>query len=202
MWFQARTGPGKFPSNFDSGTPIFYLVRASYLVPRLSKRRGRGVPAPLLSGKRVLGTRLAISLNMYVGSIFSVLLEIAEAHDDLKLTITESTKGAMAMGGSTSAGAMAGGLLGGPPGMIVGGLVGFVFGANYASSNAEKFKPLWQVLKDMSKEEQTKLVKAAKKVIQQKGIDLANDIAWRCGSSFARNFLISVYEEFSGKKLQ
>ena len=134
--------------------------------------------------------------------IFSVLLEISEANNDLKLTITESAKGAMAMGGSTSAGAMAGGLLGGPPGMIVGGFLGFMFGANYAINNVQNFKPLWQVLSEMSEEDKTKLEATAVLVIQREGINFANDIVQSCGSTIARQFLISVYEEFSGKKLQ
>lgn len=129
-------------------------------------------------------------------------MEISEANNDLKLTITETAKGAMAMGGSTTAGATVGGLVGGPPGMILGGFVGFLFGANYAANNAQNFKPLLQVLSGMSEEDKKRLEATAEMVIKREGYNFANDIVQCCGSTIARRFLITVYEEFSGKKLQ
>ena len=137
----------------------------------------------------------------YVLDIYEILSEISKANQDLGDTLSESVKGAAAMGGSAFTGAVAGGLIGGPIGMIVGGSIGFAGGATYAAANTKSFKPLHQVLSEMNKEDRKKLVEAAKTIIQRKGIDLAQQVVGKYGSQFARMFLIDAYNEFSGKTI-
>ena len=147
---------------------------------------------------------MAVSIT----DIFFVLEEISKANQDLGATLNESVKGAAAMGGSTFTGALGGstftgalggGLVGGPVGMIVGGAIGFAGGAAYVAANTKSFKPLYQVMREMTDEEKRRLVKAAEVILQKKGIDIARQIVGDYGSEFARNFLIDVYGEFSGK---
>ena len=133
--------------------------------------------------------------------MYMVLCEISKVHKDLGDTLSESVKGATAMGGSTFTGAMAGALVGGPIGMIAGGAIGFAGGAAYAAATTKTFKPLHQVLSEMSNEEKKKLVEAAKIIIQRKSINLAHQIVGKYTSEFARTFLIDVYNEFSGKTI-
>ena len=131
--------------------------------------------------------------------IYVVLSEISKVNNDLGETLSESVKGAAAMGGSAFTGALTGALIGGPVGMIAGGTIGFVGGAAYAAANTKNFKPLHEILGEMSREDKEKLVEAAKKIIERKGIDLAHQIIGKYGSQLARTFLIDVYNEFSGK---
>lgn len=131
--------------------------------------------------------------------IYMILSEISKANNDLGETLSESVKGAAAMGGSTFTGALTGALIGGPVGMIAGGAIGFFGGAAYAAGNTKNFKPLHQILSEMTREDREKLVEAAKRIIQRKGVDLAHQVIGKYGSQFARTFLIDVYNEFSGK---
>lgn len=130
-----------------------------------------------------------------------VLNEISKAHKDLGDTLSESVKGAAAMGGSTFTGALTGALVGGPIGMIAGGAIGFAGGATYAAATSKSFKPLHQVLSEMNSEDKRRLVAAARVIVERKGIDLAQQIIGKYGSEFARTFLIDVYNEFSGKTI-
>ena len=138
---------------------------------------------------------MAVSIT----DIYFVLEEISKVNQNLGDTLNGSVKGAAAMGGSTFTGALGGGLVGGPIGMIVGGAIGFAGGATYAAANTKSFKPLYQVMSEMTDEEKRRLVKAAEVILQKKGIDIARQIIGDYGSEFARNFLIDVYGEFSGK---
>ncbi len=138
----------------------------------------------------------AVANDMSAEKIFSILKEISSAHPDLGITIDETVKGAITMGGSTGAGAMVGGLLGGPVGMFAGSAVGYALGSLAAANNVKSFKPLWKVLSDMSQEEETKLVAIAKRVILREGIILAGNY----GSQVAKNFLATVYQELTGIK--
>lgn len=131
--------------------------------------------------------------------VYQILSEISKVNKDLGETLSESVKGAAAMGGSAFTGALTGALVGGPVGMIAGGAIGFVGGAAYAAANTKNFKPLHQVFEGMSREDKEKLVEAAKRIIERKGIDLAHQIIGKYGSQFARTFLIDAYNEFSGK---
>ncbi|XP_026149604.1 protein C19orf12 homolog isoform X1 [Mastacembelus armatus] len=72
------------------------------------------------------------------------------AHDQIKVAVKNSTKGAMVAGG----GAFVGGLLGGPAGIAIGGTVGGLMGSWLTSG---QFKPLPQILMELPPTEQQKL---------------------------------------------
>ncbi|XP_033473567.2 protein C19orf12 homolog [Epinephelus lanceolatus] len=72
------------------------------------------------------------------------------AHDQIKVAVKNSTKGAMVAGGT----AFVGGLLGGPPGIAVGGAVGGLLGSWLTSG---QFRPLPQILMELPPTQQKKL---------------------------------------------
>ncbi|XP_041794421.1 protein C19orf12 homolog [Chelmon rostratus] len=72
------------------------------------------------------------------------------AHDQIKVAVKNSTKGAMVAGGT----AFVGGLLGGPPGIAVGGAVGGLLGSWLTSG---QFRPLPQILMELPPTQQQKL---------------------------------------------
>ncbi|XP_078106816.1 protein C19orf12 homolog [Sander vitreus] len=72
------------------------------------------------------------------------------AHDQIKVAVKSSTKGAVVTGGT----AFVGGLLGGPPGIAVGGAVGGLLGCWLTSG---QFRPLPQILMEMPPAQQQKL---------------------------------------------
>ncbi|XP_037547255.1 protein C19orf12 homolog isoform X2 [Nematolebias whitei] len=72
------------------------------------------------------------------------------AHEQIKVAVKNSTKGAMVAGGA----AFVGGLLGGPAGIAVGGAVGSLMGGWLTRG---QFRPLPQILMEMSKAEKKKL---------------------------------------------
>lgn len=72
------------------------------------------------------------------------------AHDQIKVAVKNSTKGALVAGGT----AFLGGLLGGPPGIAVGGAVGGLLGSWMTSG---QFRPLPQILMELPPTEQEKL---------------------------------------------
>ena len=83
--------------------------------------------------------------------------------------------------------------------MITGGAIGFGGGAAYAAANAKPFKPIYQVLSEMTKEDRQRVVEAAKVIIMRNGIDLANQIIGKYGSQLAREFLEAVIREWKNK---
>lgn len=127
--------------------------------------------------------------------IYNILLEISKANTELGVTIGESLKGAATMGASTSTGALVGGLLGGPVGMIAGGAIGFFGGASYTAANTKPFKPLMDVISEMSEKDKRKLVSIARDILKREGIDLARDIVGSYGSRIARYLLLEVMKE-------
>ncbi|XP_071403296.1 protein C19orf12 homolog [Centroberyx affinis] len=72
------------------------------------------------------------------------------AHEQIKVAVKNSTKGAVVAGGT----AFLGGLLGGPPGIAVGGAVGGLLGSWLTSG---QFKPLPQILMELPPAQQQKL---------------------------------------------
>ncbi|XP_062272435.1 protein C19orf12 homolog [Scomber scombrus] len=72
------------------------------------------------------------------------------AHDQIKVAVKNSTKGAMVAGGT----AFVGGLLAGPPGIAVGGAVGGLLGSWLTSG---QFRPLPQILMELPPAQQQKL---------------------------------------------
>ena len=131
--------------------------------------------------------------------LFDILIEISEVNQDLKDTVTGIMEGASTIGGSAAFLAVIGGLLGGKDGMTYGGALGGLLGTSYVSSTAKDFKPLHEILANMSEDEKRKLVEAANRVIRRKAIDVSSQIVGNCGSRFARDFLVAVYKEYSGR---
>ncbi|XP_034536416.1 protein C19orf12 homolog [Notolabrus celidotus] len=72
------------------------------------------------------------------------------AHDQIKVAVKNSTKGAMVAGGV----AFVGGMLGGPPGIAVGGAMGGLLGSWLTSG---QFRPLPQILMELPPQQQQKL---------------------------------------------
>ncbi|XP_037606963.1 protein C19orf12 homolog isoform X2 [Sebastes umbrosus] len=80
------------------------------------------------------------------------------AHDEIKVAVKMSTKGAMVAGGC----ALVGGLLGGPPGIAVGGAVGGLLGAWLTSG---QFRPVPQILKELPSNQKQMLYNSVMKVL-------------------------------------
>ncbi|XP_029312881.1 protein C19orf12 homolog [Cottoperca gobio] len=72
------------------------------------------------------------------------------AHDQIKVAVKNSTKGALVAGGTAFVGA----LLGGPPGIAIGGAVGGLLGSWLTSG---QFRPLPQILMELPPTQQQKL---------------------------------------------
>ncbi|XP_029977295.1 protein C19orf12 homolog [Sphaeramia orbicularis] len=72
------------------------------------------------------------------------------AHDQIKVAVKNSTKGALVAGGT----AFVGGLFAGPPGIAVGGAVGGLLGSYMTSG---QFRPLPQILMDLPPSQQQRL---------------------------------------------
>ncbi|XP_020507932.2 protein C19orf12 homolog [Labrus bergylta] len=72
------------------------------------------------------------------------------AHDQIKVAVKNSTKGAVVAGGA----AFVCGMLAGPPGIAVGGAVGGLLGSWLTSG---QFKPLPQILMELPSNQQQKL---------------------------------------------
>lgn len=84
-----------------------------------------------------------------IDDVMRLCCEIS-AHDQIKVAVKNSTKGAMVAGGT----AFVGGLLGGPPGIAVGGAVGGLLGSWLTSG---QFRPLPQILMELPPNQQRKL---------------------------------------------
>lgn len=84
-----------------------------------------------------------------IDDVMRLCCEIS-AHDQIKVAVKNSTKGAMVAGGT----AFVGGLLGGPPGIAVGGAVGGLLGSWLTSG---QFRPLPQILMELPPSQQQKL---------------------------------------------
>lgn len=72
------------------------------------------------------------------------------AHDQIKVAVKNSTKGALVAGAT----AFAGGLMAGPPGIAVGGAVGGLLGSWMTSG---QFRPLPQILMELPDNQKEKL---------------------------------------------
>ncbi|TMS13598.1 protein C19orf12 homolog [Larimichthys crocea] len=84
-----------------------------------------------------------------IDDVMRLCCEIS-AHDQIKVAVKNSTKGAMVAGGS----AFVGGLLCGPPGIAVGGAVGGLLGSWMTSG---QFRPMPQILMELPPNQQKKL---------------------------------------------
>uniref|UniRef100_A0A3P8N8L9 Uncharacterized protein n=1 Tax=Astatotilapia calliptera TaxID=8154 RepID=A0A3P8N8L9_ASTCA len=77
------------------------------------------------------------------------------AHEEIKVAVKNSTKGAMVAGGS----AFVGGLLGGPPGIAVGGVIGGL--SSWLTS--KKFKSVPEILGEMTDDQRRELFNAIRR---------------------------------------
>ncbi|XP_018548388.1 protein C19orf12 homolog [Lates calcarifer] len=84
-----------------------------------------------------------------VDDIMRLCCELS-AHDQIKVAVKNSTKGAVVAGGT----AFVGGLLCGPPGIAVGGAVGGLLGSWLTSG---QFRPLPQILMELPPNQRQKL---------------------------------------------
>ncbi|KAG8001643.1 Protein C19orf12-like protein [Nibea albiflora] len=84
-----------------------------------------------------------------IDDVMRLCCEIS-GHDQIKVAVKNSTKGAMVAGGT----AFVGGLLCGPPGIAVGGAVGGLLGSWMTSG---QFRPLPQILMELPPNQQKKL---------------------------------------------
>ncbi|XP_040900520.1 protein C19orf12 homolog [Toxotes jaculatrix] len=84
-----------------------------------------------------------------VDDVMRLCCEVS-THDQIKVAVKNSTKGAVVAGGT----AFLGGLLGGPPGIAVGGAVGGLLGSWLTSG---QFKPLPEILMELPPQQQQKL---------------------------------------------
>lgn len=85
------------------------------------------------------------------------------AHDQIKVAVKNSTKGALVAGVV----AFGGGLMAGPPGIAVGGAVGGLLGSWWTSG---QFRPLPQILME--------LPEAQKKKLYQDVLSVLNNLDW------------------------
>ncbi|KAK9543106.1 hypothetical protein VZT92_000913 [Zoarces viviparus] len=84
----------------------------------------------------------------HMDDIMHLCLETS-AHAEIKVAVKSCIKTGKCAGG----GALVGGLLGGPPGMLVGGVVGVVWGW----WTSAKFRPVPQILMELSPDQRQKL---------------------------------------------
>ena len=98
-----------------------------------------------------------------VARAYKLICDIAEKHPELQATLVKSTQGAMMAG----TGAFLGGLLGGPVGIFVGGALGGAAGA----ISSQDFKPVVQILANMSDSEKRQLAEAVAQECERLGIE-------------------------------
>ncbi len=123
---------------------------------------------------------------------FDLLLEIARVNPDLQKTIDEVLKGTAITGGCVAVG----GLLAGKDGMLLGGILGILMTA----ATAKDFKPLPQIMQEMSKEDQQKLVETAQYVIMNQPIEIATMIVTNITSDAAKEFMKIVFQIVKNSK--
>lgn len=108
---------------------------------------------------------------LLANAIFGGLIEIADANQDLGLTVRSSAIASVIMGGV----GFLGGVLLGPPGLIAGGAVGGAVGLAITGT----FKPFYKILREMSPEAKQRLVVVAKEKRHQHNHKF-NRTVWLC----------------------
>ena len=121
--------------------------------------------------------------------ILNLLKDIAkeEINADLRVTISESSRGVLKVGATT----LVSSLVLGPVGFIVGSVGGGIWA--YATSS--DFKPLHSVLCDMTEQEREMVAALARNVATEKGMELALG-SLVTSSPQARDFLVEVMRQF------
>ncbi|XP_076333568.1 protein C19orf12 homolog [Tachypleus tridentatus] len=123
------------------------------------------------------------------------ILMILVSEENLKVTVTESLKGGIITGTS----AALGGLLMGPVGLAVGGAVG---GCAASYMAADKFKPVVEVLQEMSYDKKKRLVDAVTDVTSNLNItDVAKLAVLLSGNTAVRRMVIDAVISFLRNEL-
>ncbi|XP_075571838.1 protein C19orf12 homolog [Pelecanus crispus] len=114
----------------------------------------------------------------------------------MKAAVKHSGQGALLAGAT----ALIGGLMGGPPGIAVGGAVGGLFGAWMTSG---QFKPVPQILLELSPAEQQKLYDEAVVILRRLDwTDVAQLIALVMGNASLQQKLTAVLINYLSKDLR
>ncbi|XP_059207851.1 protein C19orf12 homolog [Centropristis striata] len=117
------------------------------------------------------------------------------AHDQIKVAVKNSTKGAMVAGGT----AFVGGLLGGPPGIAVGGAVGGLLGSWLTSG---QFRPLPQILMELPPAQRQKLYNDIEAVLSNLDwMDAAQLIALVMGNATLQQQVTAALMNYVTKQL-
>lgn len=115
------------------------------------------------------------------------VLERLAVEDNLRVAVKGSLKGGMIVGSI----AAAGGLLAGPVGLAVGGAIGGCFAAVQARG---QFKPVLQVLSEMSPRQRDELAARIQNVLNDIDIyDVANLLLFLNGNLSIRGRLLQVF---------
>ncbi|XP_061878061.1 protein C19orf12 homolog [Entelurus aequoreus] len=130
-----------------------------------------------------------------VDDVMRLCCEIS-AHNDIKVAVKNSAKGAMLAGGS----AFVGGMLGGPPGIAVGGVVGSLLGSWLTSG---QFRPLPQILMELPPAQQQKLYRDVMAILS--GLDwtdAAQLVAMVMGSATLQQQVTAALLNYITKELR
>ncbi|XP_065182646.1 protein C19orf12-like [Sycon ciliatum] len=123
------------------------------------------------------------------------IVSIIAAEENLRVTVSESLKGGLKVGLC----AAAGGLVLGPPGFAIGGVIGGI----YATCTSAKFKPVHQVLGEMSP--------AQRQLLQRRFLDATRQISYSdaamllsmvAGDAGLKLILINLVKDFLWHELK
>ncbi|CAL8350566.1 unnamed protein product [Merluccius merluccius] len=118
------------------------------------------------------------------------------ADQNINITFRQSAKGAMMVGGC----AFLGGLLGGPPGLAVGGAVGGLVGC---WATAGQFKPLPQVLTELTPSQQRKLYGDVMAILRNLDwTDVAQLVAMVMGNTSLQQQVMAALLNYVTKELK
>ncbi|XP_054916087.1 protein C19orf12 homolog isoform X4 [Poeciliopsis prolifica] len=118
------------------------------------------------------------------------------AHDQIKVAVKSSAKGAVVAGGT----AFVGGLLGGPAGIAVGGAVGGLLGSWLTSG---QFRPLPQILMELPPKQREQLYQDIDGVLGSLNwTDAAQLIALVMGNSTLKQQVIAALLNYVSKELR
>ncbi|PWA17353.1 hypothetical protein CCH79_00014417 [Gambusia affinis] len=120
---------------------------------------GEGIGQRLFQAPTTVLPPLCFSAGMAprLDDVMCLCSEIA-SHDQIKVAVKSSAKGAAVAGGT----AFVGGLLGGPAGICVGGAVGGLLGSWLTSG---QFKPLPQILMELPPNQREQLYRNIKSIL-------------------------------------
>ncbi|XP_030742441.2 protein C19orf12 homolog isoform X1 [Echinops telfairi] len=134
-------------------------------------------------------------MPVLVEDIMQLLCSVSEERK-MKAAVKHSGKGALV----TGAVAFVGGLVGGPPGIAVGGAVGGLLGAWMTSG---QFKPVPQILMELPRSEQQKLVDKATAIVRHlEWTDAVQLVTLVMGSEVLQQQLLAMLVNYVNKELR